>query len=113
MCIRDRGIAASEISSWQAGDLILGGSLGAGGSSIEVAANSVTIGSGAEVQANQVLIVAGQSIDLQPGAAVLSSSAGASGVAPTSQPLSLIHISFSTASELVSASFLRVPSTPH
>jgi filamentous hemagglutinin len=80
-------IGAPVISSWNAGDLLLGGQLSADGSTINVSANSVTIGQGAQFTAGQVLAVANQSIEVQSGARVSSTSG--SGTAPKSPPASL------------------------
>jgi filamentous hemagglutinin family protein len=65
-------IGAPVIQSWNAGDLILGGQLSSGG--ISVTANSVTIGPDAQFSAGQILAVADQSIDVEAGATVASTS---------------------------------------
>ena len=78
-------IGAPVISSWNAGDLLLGGQLSADGSSIGVTANSVTIGQGAQFTAGQVIAVANQSIEVQSGASV-SSTSGKSGTALKTPP---------------------------
>jgi filamentous hemagglutinin family protein len=65
-------IGAPVIQSWNAGDLILGGQLSSSG--ISVTANSVTIGPDAQFSAGQILAVADQSIDVQAGATVASTS---------------------------------------
>ena len=87
-------IAAPVIQSWNAGDLILGGQLAADGSGLIVTAQNVTIGSGAQFSAGQVLAVADNSIEVQAGANVASTS-GISGVAPKTLPaataLNLVH----------------------
>jgi filamentous hemagglutinin len=102
------GIAASEISGWQAGELILGGSPGSDPGSLQVSANSVTVGSGAQVQAGQVILLANQSIDLQAGSSVLSNSA-ASGTAPQSAPLATpVTLVTSTGSAATGAALLAV-----
>jgi filamentous hemagglutinin len=80
------GLSASEINSWQAGQIVLGGQASADGSTVAVQAQSVTIGTGAQVSAGQVILVASQSIDLQSGSSVLSSSATAGGSAPATLP---------------------------
>ncbi len=77
-------IGASVLQSWGAGDLILGGELSPDGS-LNVTANTVTIGAGAAFSAGQVLAVADQSIEVQSGAVVASTS-GLSGMAPKTQP---------------------------
>jgi filamentous hemagglutinin family protein len=79
-------IAGSVIQSWNAGEVVLGGQASADGTSIAVTANSVTIDGGAQLSANEVILVANQSIDVQAGASVLSTSATAGGAAPTSLP---------------------------
>jgi filamentous hemagglutinin family protein len=78
-------IGAPVLSSWNAGDLLLGGQLSADGSSINVTANSVTVGQGAQFTAGQVIAVANQSIEVQSGATV-SSTSGKSGMAPKTLP---------------------------
>jgi filamentous hemagglutinin len=69
---------APAVQSWAAGDLVLGGVLSTDGSSLAVTANTVTIGAGAQFTAGQVLVVANQSIDVQSGATIASTS-GVSG----------------------------------
>jgi len=81
-------IGAPVISGWNAGDLLLGGELSADGSSITVTANSVTVGQGAQFTAGQVLAVANQSIEVQSGARV-SSTSGSGGTAPKTLPASV------------------------
>jgi filamentous hemagglutinin len=95
------GLAASVIDSWQPGELVLGGHPGAettatlangtqtGQVNIGVEANSVTIGRGAQVAAGQVIVVANQSIDLQPGSALLSTSGTSGGKAPSTAPTAI------------------------
>jgi filamentous hemagglutinin family protein len=79
-------IAGSVIQSWNAGEVVLGGQASADGTSIAVTANSVTVEDGAQTSANEVILVANQSIDVQGGASVLSTSATAGGAAPASLP---------------------------
>jgi filamentous hemagglutinin family protein len=79
-------IAGAVIQSWNAGEVVLGGQASADGTSIAVAANSVTIEDGAQTSANEVIVVANQSIDIQGGASVLSHSATAGGTAPAALP---------------------------
>lgn len=81
-------IEGSVLQSWNAGDLILGGALGTsadGSPAITVTADSVTVAAGAQLSADQVLMVAEQSIDIQSGATVASTS-GLSGTAPKTPP---------------------------
>lgn len=78
-------IGASVINSWAAGDLILGGQLSADGKSLAVTANNLTIGTGAQFSAGRVIAVADQSIEVQSGATVASTS-GVSGTAPKTLP---------------------------
>lgn len=81
-------IDGGVLQSWKAGDLVLGGELSTsanGPSSIAVTANSVTVAAGAQLSADQILIVADQSIDIQQGATVASTS-GLSGTAPQAAP---------------------------
>jgi filamentous hemagglutinin len=84
-------IGAPVIQSWNAGDLILGGQLqqSADGTSVDVTASTVTIGTNAQISAGQILAVAGQSIDVQAGATVESRS-GASGTALKALPASTV-----------------------
>jgi filamentous hemagglutinin len=79
-------IAGSVIQGWKAGEVVLGGEASADGTSIAVTANSVTIEDGAQTSANEVILVANQSIDVQGGASMLSTSATAGGAAPTALP---------------------------
>src|SRR5262249_45491634 len=79
-------IGAPVISGWNAGDQLLGGQLCAHGSSSNVTATSATIGQQAQFTAGQVLAVANQSIEVQSGARVSSTSGG--GTAPKSVPAS-------------------------
>jgi hypothetical protein len=90
-------IAGSVIQSWNAGQLVLGGHpttepiiLSDGsvstGTSIGVTAATVTVDSGAQISANQVILVANQSIELEPGSGVLSTSGLAGGKAPSQLP---------------------------
>ena len=87
-------ISASVLSSWNAGDLILGGQLSADGKSLLVTANNVTIGTGKALQlsAGQIVALANQSIEVQSGATVASTS-GLTGTAlkalPDETPLTL------------------------
>jgi filamentous hemagglutinin family protein len=79
-------IAGSVIQGWNAGEVVLGGEASADGTSIAVTANSVSIEDGARTSANEVILVANQSIDVQGGASVLSTSATAGGAAPAALP---------------------------
>jgi filamentous hemagglutinin len=87
-------IGASVLSSWNAGDLILGGELASDGSGLIVTANNVTIGAGAQFNAGQVVAVANNTIEVQAGANVASNS-GAGGPVPATLPsqsaLTLLH----------------------
>jgi filamentous hemagglutinin len=79
-------IAGAVLNSWQPGSLLLGGTASADGSAIDVMANSVTIGAGSALTADQIVVVANQSIDVQNGASLQSTSA-VKGVAPTKLPV--------------------------
>ncbi|HEY2684640.1 MAG TPA: filamentous hemagglutinin N-terminal domain-containing protein, partial [Steroidobacteraceae bacterium] len=85
-------IAGSVLQSWNASELVLGGSLAAGGSNVSVSAGNVTVDGGVNLTADQILLVAQQTIDVKSGA-VLSSTSGKSGtplvVAPVLQQLTL------------------------
>jgi filamentous hemagglutinin family protein len=85
-------LAAPVVQSWAPGDLVLGGQLSADGSSINVTARAVTVGTGAQLTAGEILAVANQRIDIQSGAQ-LASSSGSSGTGlselPASQALTL------------------------
>jgi len=80
------GIEGSVLASWDAGQLVIGGHPSADGGTIDVTANTVTVDGGADVVASQVILVANQSIDLAPGATVLSTSAAPNGKAPATLP---------------------------
>jgi filamentous hemagglutinin len=71
-------LPASVIQGWNPGTLILGGRPSPDDSSIAVSADSVTIGNGAQLSADQIVLVANTSIDLQPGATLMSTSAAKS-----------------------------------
>jgi filamentous hemagglutinin len=107
-------ISAPVLTSWNAGDLILGGQLSADGSSLAVTANTVTIGAGAQFSADQVIAVADQSIDVQAGATVASTS-GVNGTAlktlPASTSLNLTHAggSSDTGAALLAVSDTSLP----
>jgi filamentous hemagglutinin len=82
-------VLAPVLQSWNAGDLVLGGQFvtdpTTGAVSLDVTAGNVTIGQGAQFSANQVLVVAGNTINVQAGAVVASTS-GLSGTAPKTLP---------------------------
>jgi filamentous hemagglutinin family protein len=78
-------VSGSVLASWQPGSLLIGGSASADGSTIDVAANSVAIGSGTTLVADQIVLVADGSIDVQRGATLESTSAS-TGTAPAKLP---------------------------
>jgi filamentous hemagglutinin family protein len=78
-------VSGSVLASWQPGSLLIGGSASADGSTIDVAANSVSIGSGTTLVADQIVLVADGSIDVQRGATLESTSAS-TGTAPAKLP---------------------------
>ncbi len=87
-------ISGSVLNSWQPGSLLLGGTMTsetagtattASASTVDVLANTVTIGSGTTLTAGQIVLVANQSIDVQSGASLQSTSV-ASGTALTVLP---------------------------
>ena len=78
-------LSDAVLNSWKPGSLLLGGESTSDGG-IDVTANRVTLGSGASVTADQVIIVAAQSIDVQAGASLSSTSAAPGGSAPASLP---------------------------
>jgi filamentous hemagglutinin len=88
-------ISGSVLSGWQPGSLVLGGTMTsdlagtatptATASAIDVVANTVTVGSGTTLTAGQIVIVANQSIDVQNGASLQSTSAATS-IAPALPP---------------------------
>ncbi|MDB6011885.1 MAG: hemagglutinin-related protein [Gammaproteobacteria bacterium] len=83
------GVAASVIDGWHVGELVLGGHPStdqSGHSTINVQADSIVVDSGVSLVANQVIAVANQSIEVQSGASILSSSALSGGTAPTQLP---------------------------
>jgi filamentous hemagglutinin family protein len=76
-------VSGAVLSSWQPGSLLLGGSMTADGGTIDVLANTVTVGAGTTLTAGQIVVVAGQSVDVQNGATLQSTSAtGSTPVAP-------------------------------
>jgi hypothetical protein len=83
-------LSAPVVQGWAAGTLVLGGQLSSSptGDSINVTADSVTVGAGATLSANQILAVANQDIDVQAGAK-LASSSGISGTALSALPMSV------------------------
>jgi hypothetical protein len=74
-------LSAPVVSSWNAGNLILGGQISADGTSVSVTASKLTVATGAQLSAGQVIAVADQSIEVQSGATVASS-----GSAPSKLP---------------------------
>ena len=98
-------LPASVVQGWNPGTLILGGRPSPDDSSIAVSANSVTIGTGAQLTADQIVVVANSSIDLQPGATLMSTSAA------NSTPLSAVPMVSNiglTSSNQGGAAFLAV-----
>jgi filamentous hemagglutinin len=78
-------VSASVLQSWDASSLTLGGTSSAvtettsgstttDSSSIAVAANNVTVDSGVQLSADQIVLVAQQSIDVEAGASLMSTS---------------------------------------
>jgi filamentous hemagglutinin len=78
-------ISGSVLNGWQPGSLLLGGTSSADGGTINVLANTVTVGAGTTLSADQIVVVAGQAIDVQTGAKLQSTSA-ISGTAPATLP---------------------------
>jgi filamentous hemagglutinin len=89
-------VSGSVLQSWNGSSLTLGGvatpvSASSAGSSISdsssiaVAANNVTVDSGVQLTADQILVVAQQSIDVQAGASLMSTS-GKNGTVLASLP---------------------------
>jgi filamentous hemagglutinin len=79
-------ISGSVLSSWQPGSLVLGGKMDPDtANAIDVIANTVTVGSGTTLTAGQIILVANQSVDVQNGASLQSTSA-ANGSAPVPLP---------------------------
>jgi filamentous hemagglutinin family protein len=101
-------LSSSVLASWDPGSLLLGGTftsetaitpasssgsaasgaapnMATSASVIDVLANTVTIGAGAPITAGQILLVANQSIEVESGATLQSTSA-ATGTSPTSSP---------------------------
>ncbi len=79
-------IPGSVLAGWQPGSLLLGGTASADGSTIDVLANTVTVGAGTTLTADQIVLVAAQSVDVQNGASLQSTSA-ANGTGPNVAPL--------------------------
>jgi len=82
-------LAASVVQSWNAGSLVLGGSSSDDGHSIDVAADTVTVGAGMNLSADQIILVAGQSIDLKSGSSVASNSGSSPAVLPEQSAITL------------------------
>ena len=89
-------VSGSVLQSWDASSLTLGGSstpvtatttgtTTTNTSSIAVAANNVTVDSGVQLSADQIVVVAQQSIDVQAGASLMSTS-GKNGTVLTTLP---------------------------
>ena len=92
-------ISGAVLDSWQPGSLLLGGTItpstvpatAASNSqatspiAIDVLADTVTVGAGTTLTAGQIVLVANQSIDVQNGA-ILQSSTATSGTAPGALP---------------------------
>jgi filamentous hemagglutinin len=92
-------ISGAVLDSWQPGSLLLGGTItpstvpatAANNSqttspiAIDVLADTVTVGAGTTLTAGQIILVANQSIDVQSGA-ILQSTSAAAGTAPTALP---------------------------
>ena len=68
-------IPGSVLASWQPGSLLLGGTTSTDGGTIDVLASTITVGSGAKLTADEIVLVADQSIDVQAGASLLTTSA--------------------------------------
>jgi filamentous hemagglutinin family protein len=85
-------IPSAVLASWQPGSLLLGGTASADGSAIDVLASTITVGPGTKLTADEIVLVAEQSIDVQAGANLLTTSA-AQGVAlpalPAPKPVTL------------------------
>ena len=79
-------IDGTVLAGWHPGSLLLGGAFAASDpNTINVLANSVTVGAGTALTADQIVLAANQSVDVQPGAMLRSTSA-ATGAAPTALP---------------------------
>jgi filamentous hemagglutinin len=82
-------VAGSVLQSWHPGSLLLGGIFGPssadGTADINVSASTVTVGAGTALTADQIVLVANQSIEVQNGASLQSTSA-ATGIAPSTPP---------------------------
>ncbi|MDB6102111.1 MAG: hemagglutinin-related protein [Gammaproteobacteria bacterium] len=78
-------IQGSVLTGWHPGSIVLGGTTSADGKTINVLANSVTIGSGTTLTADEIVLVASQSIAVQSGATLQTNSA-ANAVAPAAPP---------------------------
>ncbi|HEY0747555.1 MAG TPA: filamentous hemagglutinin N-terminal domain-containing protein, partial [Steroidobacteraceae bacterium] len=98
-------LPASVIQGWNPGTLILGGRPSQDGSSIAVSADTVMIGAGVQMSADQIVLVADRSIDLQPGATIMSTSASKSAALAANPGSSSIGL---TSSNPGGAAFLAV-----
>jgi len=86
------GVSATVLQGWNAGEITLGGSATADGSTATVGANHVIIDGGVSLTADQIFILAHQDIDIASGAALASTSGKAGtplAIAPTAEPLTL------------------------
>ncbi len=78
-------LSSTVLQGWNASELTLGGTLSADGSTIAVAADTITVDASAQLSAPQIILVAQQSIDVQ-GGALLASTSGVKGTALASVP---------------------------
>ena len=78
-------ISGAVIAAGKPGSLLFGRTAAADGSNIQVVANTVTVGAGTKLTADQISLVANQSIDVQNGA-LLQSTSAVSGTAPAPAP---------------------------
>ena len=90
-------LPAAVIDSWNAGELVLGGSAASDDSQITVTADRVTLGAGVQLSAGQVVLVANELIDLQPGALLRSNPASSGTASPATLPVANVTLAGSGA----------------
>jgi filamentous hemagglutinin len=112
-------VSGSVLQSWNASSLTFGGTAvnGTGTTSggatvpvtnIAVAANSVTVDAGVTLTADQIDLVAQQSIDVQAGAALYSTSGRNGKVLATAPALTTVNLTDSSGNPLPQAALLAV-----
>ena len=102
------GVSAAVLQGWNAGELTLGGSAAADGSSATVSADHVIVDGGVSLTADQIFILAHQDIDIDSGAS-LASTSGKTGTAPATPPVAEPLALSDSAAAFVAVSDLGLP----